>query len=44
MGVTLVTLTGGEPFLREADDRLITRAAARVPRPGISRLHEREPH
>ena len=28
MGVTLVTLTGGEPFLREAEDATITRLAA----------------
>ena len=35
MGVTLITLTGGEPFLREADDRLITRAAAEFPNMGF---------
>jgi MoaA/NifB/PqqE/SkfB family radical SAM enzyme len=29
MGTTLVTLSGGEPFLRERDDRCITRLAER---------------
>jgi MoaA/NifB/PqqE/SkfB family radical SAM enzyme len=31
MGLTLVTLTGGEPFLREARDRFITRMASEFP-------------
>ena len=35
MGVTLITLTGGEPFFREQDDRLITRAAADFPDNGF---------
>lgn len=29
MGVTLITLSGGEPFLREKEDQLITRLAAK---------------
>jgi len=35
MGVTLVTLTGGEPFLREAKDRIISRLAADFPNMGF---------
>ena len=31
MGATLITLTGGEPFLRESEDRFITRIAAEFP-------------
>jgi len=35
MGVTLVTLSGGEPFLREAGDRAITRLAGDFPNLGF---------
>ncbi len=35
MGVTLITLTGGEPFLRESEDRIITRLAAEFPNLGF---------
>jgi len=35
MGVTLVTLSGGEPFLRERADRTITRLAQRFPNQGF---------
>ncbi len=35
MGMTLITLTGGEPFMREARDRFITRMAAEFPNLGF---------
>ncbi len=35
MGVSLITLSGGEPFLRERADRAITRLAARFPERGF---------
>jgi len=35
MGVTLITLTGGEPFLRESEDRFISRIAAEFPTLGF---------
>lgn len=35
MGVTLVTISGGEPFLRERVDRTITRLAQRFPDQGF---------
>ncbi|MBS3735125.1 MAG: radical SAM protein [Phycisphaerae bacterium] len=35
MGVTLVTLSGGEPFLRERADRTLTRLARRFDRQGF---------
>ncbi len=35
MGVTLVTFSGGEPFLREASDRFITRMAEEFPNLGF---------
>lgn len=35
MGVTLVTLSGGEPFLRERSERVITRLAERFPDHGF---------
>lgn len=35
MGLTLVTFSGGEPFLREAKDKFITRMAAEFPNLGF---------
>jgi len=35
MGATLITLTGGEPFLRESKDRAITRLAEEFPALGF---------
>ena len=35
MGVSLITLTGGEPFLRERQDRTVTRLAGMFPRQGF---------
>jgi len=35
IGVTLVTITGGEPFLREAEDQAVTRLAAEFPNMGF---------
>ena len=35
MGVSLVTLSGGEPFLREREDQAITRLAAEFPELGF---------
>ena len=35
MGVTLVTISGGEPFLREQADRTLTRLGAQFPRRGF---------
>jgi MoaA/NifB/PqqE/SkfB family radical SAM enzyme len=35
MGVTLITLSGGEPFLRERHDQSISRLAARFPSRGF---------
>lgn len=35
MGVTLVTMSGGEPFLRESKDRAVTRLAAEFPNMGF---------
>ena len=35
MGVTLITISGGEPFLREKADRTITRLAERFPNQGF---------
>jgi uncharacterized radical SAM superfamily Fe-S cluster-containing enzyme len=35
MGVTLVTLSGGEPFLREREDQVITRLAEKFPDHGF---------
>jgi MoaA/NifB/PqqE/SkfB family radical SAM enzyme len=35
MGMTLITLTGGEPFMREAKDRFISRMAAEFPNLGF---------
>jgi len=35
MGVTLITVSGGEPFLREKADRTITRLAERFPNQGF---------
>jgi len=35
MGTSLVTLSGGEPFLREKEDRVITRLAAEFPNLGF---------
>jgi MoaA/NifB/PqqE/SkfB family radical SAM enzyme len=35
MGVTLVTLSGGEPFLREKEDQVISRLAGRFPNRGF---------
>jgi len=35
MGVTLVTISGGEPFLREKRDRVISRLAAEFPERGF---------
>ncbi len=35
MGVTLVTISGGEPFLREKEDHAITRLAERFPDRGF---------
>jgi len=35
MGVTLITLSGGEPFLRERSDQAITRLARRFPDRGF---------
>jgi len=35
MGVTLVTVSGGEPFLRERSDRTLTRLAERFPDRGF---------
>ncbi len=35
MGVTLITISGGEPFLREKKDQVITRLAERFPERGF---------
>jgi len=35
MGVTLITISGGEPFLREREDRVITRLAEDFPNRGF---------
>jgi MoaA/NifB/PqqE/SkfB family radical SAM enzyme len=35
MGVSLITISGGEPFLREKDDRVLTRLAERFDRRGF---------
>ena len=35
MGISLVTLSGGEPFLREKEDRVITRLAGEFPNLGF---------